>query len=132
MNSLLFDEALDRIVERDSRFDRKAYEFLREALDFTLARIMKEGREGMRHVSGRELLEGFRDFALMQFGPLSATVMREWGLRKGYDVGEMVYALIDEEVFAQQEGDSINDFKGFMSFKEAFERPYEPCGCNNG
>lgn len=131
MNSMMFDNAVDRIVERDSRFDHKAYEFLREALDFTLARMMKEN-DGMRHVSGRELLEGFRDFALLQFGPLSATVMREWGLKNGYHVGEMVYALISEGVFSQQDGDSLNDFKGFTPFKEAFERPYEPAERDNG
>lgn len=126
MNPHIFEHAVAKIVEHDHRFDRKAYEFLREALDFTLTRIMQTRSEGMRHVSGMELLEGFRDFALEQFGPMAGSVMREWGLKNGYNVGEMVYALIDAEVFAQQEGDSIDDFKGFMSFREAFEKPFQP------
>lgn len=126
MNTIAFDTAVARIVENDPRFDRRAYDFLKEALDFTLTRIMKEGQEGMRHVSGMELLHGFKDFALEQFGPMAATVMREWGLKNGYNVGEMVYALINAQVFAQQEGDSLNDFKGFMPFKDAFEKPFEP------
>lgn len=121
-----FEIAVSKIIEKDPRFSIKAYHFLREALDFTLSRIMKDNHDNMRHVSGVELLDGFKDFALDQFGPMTATVMREWGIKNGYHVGEMVYALISEEVFSQQEGDSINDFKGFMSFKDAFEKPFQP------
>lgn len=120
-----FDSVVAAIVAKDPRFHQDAYHFLRDALDFTLSRIAENERAGgSRHVSGMELLEGFRDCALERFGPLSAAVMKEWGLKNGYNVGEMVYALIEESVFAQQEGDSLNDFKGFMSFKEAFEKPF--------
>ncbi len=121
-----FDEAVKQIVDRDKRFSPKAFYFLREALDFTQSRVSEEGHGAMRHVSGAELLEGFKDFALEQFGPMAATVLREWGLKNGFHVGEMVYALIDVGCFSQEEKDSINDFKGFMAFKTAFEKPFEP------
>ena len=61
---------------------------------------LKKGKNGsQRHVSGQELLEGFRDYALAQFGPMASTVMKEWGLRNGKNVGEMVFLLIEEDVF---------------------------------
>ena len=33
--------------------------------------------------------------------------------------------LIEEDVFSKQPEDSLDDFKGFMSFRRAFEEPYE-------
>lgn len=125
MNSTQFDQAVESICRKDARFAREAYFFLREALDFTMRRAAAESG-GSRHVSGQELLGGFRDYALQEFGPMAATVMREWGLSCGYHVGEMVFALISEDVFAKEESDSPQDFKKFQSFREAFEKPYEP------
>ena len=63
--------------------------------------------------------------ALAQFGPMASTVLKEWGLRNGKNVGEMVFLLIEEDVFSKQPEDSLDDFKGFMSFRKAFEEPYE-------
>ena len=55
-----FDEMVDAIVERDPRFHRDAYHFLREALDFTQKIISKENQGTIRHVTGKELLDGLR------------------------------------------------------------------------
>ena len=55
---------------------------------------------------------------------MASTVMKEWGLRNGKNVGEMVFLLIEEDVFSKQPEDSLDDFKGFMS-RKAFEEPYE-------
>jgi len=38
---------------------------------------------------------------------------------------EMVFLLIEEDVFSKQSEDSLDDFKGFMNFRKAFEEPYE-------
>lgn len=56
---------------------------------------------------------------------MASTVLKEWGLRNGKNVGEMVFLLIEEDVFSKQPEDSLDDFKGFMSFRKAFEEPYE-------
>ncbi len=120
-----FEEAVNRIEQRDPRFAPQSYFFLKDALDFTIQRIEEQENGHSRHVSGQELLEGFVDYALAQFGPMAATVMREWGLKNGKNVGEMVFLLIDERIFSKQPGDSLDDFKGFISFKKAFEAPFE-------
>ncbi len=112
-------------MQRDPRFAAKSYHFLRDALDFTVQRIEEQGDGEPRHVSGRELLDGFRDYALNQFGPMAATVMREWGIKNGKNVGEMVFSLIEEQIFGKQPSDSLDDFTGYMSFKKAFETPFE-------
>lgn len=99
MTTPTFEDAVSRIVRKDPRFAERAYSFLKDALDFTMQRVEERENGSQRHVSGQELLEGFRDYALAQFGPMASTVMKEWGLRNGKNVGEMVFLLIEEDVF---------------------------------
>ena len=121
-----FDQSIGSILKRDKRFDPHAYFFLKEALDFTLKRIAESSGGQPRHVSGPELLIGFRDLALDQFGPMAATLMTEWGVRKCGDVGEMVFNLIDEQVFGRQESDCKEDFVGSFDLEDALRQPFLP------
>src|SRR5829696_7664407 len=115
MDQTKFEAALTQIVERDLRYDRAAYQFLREALDFTLKERKKAtGQSG--HVSGQQLLDGLRRYALKQFGPMVITVFEHWGLRSTEDFGHMVFALVDAEIFSRTENDSLEDFKAAYSF----------------
>lgn len=127
MQKLDFAEAIDLIVERTPRYDRDAYYFLRDALDYTV-KVRKKAREasGTGHVSGQQLLEGVRQYAIKEFGPMVVTVLEYWGVRRCEDFGEMVYNLINIGVFGKTDTDSIDDFKGGYSFKEAFVDPYQP------
>ena len=72
------------------------------------------------------MLAGFRDHALEQFGPMASTLMHEWGVRSCRDVGEMVFRLIDEQVFGKQESDRIEDFDGDFDLEESLTRPFVP------
>ena len=87
MTTPTFEDAVSRIVRKDPRFAERAYSFLKDALDFTMQRIEEQENGSQRHVSGQELLEGFRDYALAQFGPMASTVLKEWGLRNGKKCG---------------------------------------------
>lgn len=121
-----FEQSVVSILKRDKRFDPHAYFFLKDALDFTLKRIAEGNAGQARHVSGPELLEGFRDYALEQFGPMASTLMREWGVRKCLDVGDMVFLLIEEQVFGKQDSDSREDFTGVFDFEESLVTPFLP------
>ena len=127
MQKLEFAEAIDLIIERDPRFDREAYYFLRDALDFTV-KARKKARDGnvSGHVSGQQLLEGVRQYAIKQFGPMVVTVLDYCGIHRCEDIGEMVYNLINIGVFGKTDTDSIDDFKGGYDFQEAFVEPYQP------
>jgi uncharacterized repeat protein (TIGR04138 family) len=121
-----FEQSVVSIMKRDKRFDPHAYFFLKDALDFTLKRIADENDGQPRHVSGPELLTGYRDFALDQFGPMASTLMDEWGVEKCQDVGDMVFHLIEEQVFGKQESDQREDFSEVFDFKESLVVPFLP------
>ena len=126
MQPMQYEQSVVSIMKRDRRFDAHAYFFLKDALDFTLKRIAEGNGGQARHVSGPELLEGFRDYALEQFGPMASTLMHEWGVRKCQDVGDMVFLLIEEQVFGKQESDRREDFSGNFDLDDALVTPFIP------
>jgi len=126
MQKIGFAEALDSIVASDPRYQREAYIFLRDALDFTTKQQKKAKGTTVRHVSGPELLEGVRQYALKEFGPLVVTVFDNWGIRSCEDIGHMVFNLISAGIFGKTDQDSIEDFKAVYDFQDAFAKPYAP------
>ncbi|MEI6674162.1 MAG: Minf_1886 family protein [Verrucomicrobiota bacterium] len=126
MQAVHFEQSVLSILNRDKRVDAQAYFFLKDALDFTLKRIAEANQGQTRHVSGPELLAGFRDLALEQFGPMAATLMTEWGIRQCGDIGDMVFHLIEEQIFGRQESDCKEDFAGSFDFEESLRVPFLP------
>ncbi len=126
MHEVSFEEALDLIRARDPRYAREAYLFVREALDHTQKHLARNSRQGIRHVTGQELLEGIREYGLSQFGPMTMFVLGEWGIRSCADFGEIVFNLVDIGVLAKTERDSRADFLSGYEFEEAFRKPFLP------
>lgn len=120
--SELFDVAM-----ADKQFAFEAYEFLHHALAYTqrmlghCAETVPPGGEAQpQHVSGQELLEGVRRFAIEQFGMMASVVFHEWGLRGTGDFGVMVFRLIDAGLWHKSPTDSIDDFVDLYDFEEEF------------
>ncbi len=126
MQKIGFAEALDSIVASDTRYTRDAYVFLRDALDFTTKQQKKIKGTTVRHVAGPELLEGVRQYALKEFGPMVVTVFSSWGINCCEDIGHMVFNLICAGIFGKTEEDSMEDFKSVYDFEEAFAKPFAP------
>ncbi|MDB6094764.1 MAG: hypothetical protein JWM32_2326 [Verrucomicrobia bacterium] len=124
-----FAEIVGLICKEDPRFDRKAYDFIRLGLDHAVKELKKKdsARAGKsRHVSGPELLEGLRIYALEQFGPLAKTVLNSWGVKRCTDFGDIVFNLIEYNVFSKTDNDRREDFSDIYSFDDAFVKPFLP------
>ncbi len=121
-----FLESIRQIVRDDPRYDIDAYLFLREALDHAV-RIFNKPSEGpARHVSGRELLEGIRQYSLAEYGPMTRRVLESWGIRTTEDFGEMVFNMVERGVLGKTDEDKKEDFRGVYDFQTVFEKPYLP------
>jgi uncharacterized repeat protein (TIGR04138 family) len=130
-----FTEIVGLICKEDPRFDRKAYDFIRFGLDHAVKELKKKdatrvGRS--RHVSGPELLEGLRVYALEQYGPLTKTVLNSWGVKRCSDFGEIVFNLIEYNVFSKTDNDRREDFTDLYSFDDAFVKPFLPTRSRGG
>ena len=127
MQAFDYDEVLDMILAKDDRYHRDAYYFVREGLDFTQQKLTKAaGAKEPRHVSGRELMDGMRVYALDNYGPMAKTLLNEWGVSSTEDFGEIVFNLVENNLLAKTEEDSREDFGKGFDFDEAFIEPYQP------
>ena len=125
MQSLNFEEAIREIVAADDRYEFEAYLFVQEAIQYTQKSLGRHKQE-QKHVGGKELLNGIRDYALDTFGPMTPTVLSEWGIHSCEDFGEIVFNLIQHKQATQSQSDSRDDFKGGYDFDEAFRKPFLP------
>lgn len=107
--------ALRAIARAEGRYTLDAYLFLYQSLERAQQLVGDK-----RHVSGQELLEGFRLLAGELFGPLALTVLNAWGLRETRDVGAMVFDLVEHELMGKTEDDCIEDFEDVFEFADAF------------
>ncbi|MEM1107477.1 MAG: Minf_1886 family protein [Planctomycetota bacterium] len=106
-----------------------AFVFVQRGLDFTVRREHGELADDYdpndpdqpsRHISGRVLCEGLRDYAIQQYGLLAGTVLRRWRITRCEDFGHIVFAMVESGMMHKTEDDSIADFEDVFSFREAF------------
>ncbi|MGA2245645.1 MAG: Minf_1886 family protein [Verrucomicrobiota bacterium] len=126
MQEVNFEEVVEELIAQDPRFGRDAYHFTREALDFTQKLISRDHRGTVRHVTGQELLEGIRHYALQQYGPMTMTVLEEWGIKNCRDFGEIVFNMVGSGLLAKTEKDTRDDFRQGYDFADAFRKPFWP------
>jgi uncharacterized repeat protein (TIGR04138 family) len=133
MQSIDFEGELSRIVEKEPRFDREAYIFLRHALDFCHKVEEKAGRKarlvekpGENHVSVARLLDGIRQYALLEYGPMAMMVLNSWGVKSCEDFGEIVFIMVEHRLLSVTEQDTREEFRKGYDFFEAFRTPFKP------
>jgi uncharacterized repeat protein (TIGR04138 family) len=121
-----FDSAVASILASDPRYKLDAYQFVREALERTQKAVNTRHTDGpLRHVSGQQLLEGIREHALAQFGPMATVVLEAWGISNSADFGEIVFNMIEARLLSKTERDCRADFCG-LDFEDAFVLPFLP------
>ncbi len=124
-------KSLEQIVEEVGLYPIEAYEFLHNGLAYTVQKVHGElkdpketGKKKSYHVSGRDLSEGLREFALLRWGMLARTVLRRWGITKTEDFGRIVFALVENGHMSKTDDDTIEDFKNVFDFATAFDEGY--------
>lgn len=126
MDSPEFRSKIRQLVEADPRYHPEAYRFVREGLDYTVKELKKTPEGRIHHVRGNELLQGIRCYAIEQFGPISLSVLKTWGVNRCEDFGEIVFNMVEIGLLGKTEQDDRSDFSGVYSFHEAFVTPFLP------
>jgi uncharacterized repeat protein (TIGR04138 family) len=110
------------------RYHSHAYRFVSAALPYAQKILNRTFSANMddesAHITGPELLEGIRHFALENFGLMTLAVFRRWGIYSTDDFGRIVFELIDRGELRKTDRDHITDFFGVYDFDDAFDRDY--------
>ena len=124
---------LKRLLKEDPRYTVEAYEFVRDALAYA-HEVMHLGTsadggtpadESDRHLTGQELCEASRRYAIEQYGMMARVVLNTWGIRSTSDVGELVYNLINIDLMRKSPTDRREDFDNVFDFRKAFQDDFD-------
>jgi len=119
------------LLEQDQRYHIEAYQFVREALVYAQDTLkmpaQKTAEEGgpEHHITGQQLCEAIRRFALEQYGFMAKLVLANWGIHQTGDFGEIVYNLIRIKQMKKSEADRREDFENVYDFENAFDPVFE-------
>ena len=121
-----FTSAVEQIVRYDTRYAVEAYSFISDAVLYTTRKKEAESRMQKRHISGKELLQGIKEFAVEQFGPIAPEVLRYWGLNNSLAIGNVVFNMVNKKLLGKSQEDTIDDFRVEFDFDSEFAKPFLP------
>ena len=125
---------LVELLNRDTRYRLEAYQFVRESLDYAQnemgmgqASPIQPGEDPPReaHLTGQQLCQAIRQYALEQYGYMSKWVLGAWGLHSTSDLGDIVYNLISISLMKKSASDRREDFDDVYEFEDAFVRDFQ-------
>lgn len=134
-----------QLLRDDPRYRLEAYQFVREALSYAQESLFvdepgsgkrrpkhksaeaseTEQTEGERHLTGQQLCEAIRQYAIEQFGFMAQVVLKSWGVTSTSDFGEIVYNLIGIGFMKKSDTDQRKDFDDVYDFDEAFRDQFQ-------
>lgn len=132
-------DPLGQLLHKDRRYRLEAYVFVWEALSFAQEEL-KLGHESasepseseettedqpQRHVTGQELCDAIRQYALRQYGYMAKAVLNSWGVCTTGDFGEIVFNLIHIGRMRKTKHDRREDFDNLYDFDEVFQRNFK-------
>src|SRR6478736_1222858 len=122
-----------KLLKDDRRYKIDAYAFVFEALNYAHTQLglgvdkpgeaeeeeSEEiaGKETERHLTGQQLCEAIRQYALEQYGYLAKSVLNSWGVHSTGDFGEIVFNLIRIEQMRKTSDDRREDFDDVFDFE---------------
>lgn len=123
-----------QLLKDDPRYKLEAYQFVRDALAYAQDELGM-GRKvdpneaddlpAEAHLTGQQLCEAIRQYALAQYGLMAKIVLNSWGVCETSDFGEIVYNLIRIGLMKKSDTDRREDFNDVYDFEEAFEREFK-------
>ncbi len=136
------DHPIARLLEEDQRYKFEAYAFIFEALHYAQD-VLEMGAESQteqtdesaeesetpagpeHHVTGRELCDAIRRYAIEQYGYMAKTVLNSWGINCTGDFGEIVFNLIRVGQMRKTPSDTRVDFDNIYDFDVAFQQQFK-------
>jgi uncharacterized repeat protein (TIGR04138 family) len=132
-----------KLLKDDRRYKIDAYVFVFEALNYAhnslgmgaepAAETEAEdddpeepsSRESERHLTGQQLCEAIRQYALEQYGYMAQDVLKSWGVTSTGDFGEIVFNLIRVGQMRKTKDDAREDFNDVFDFDTGLRQSFK-------
>jgi uncharacterized repeat protein (TIGR04138 family) len=130
---------LAKLLASDKRYKFEAYVFVFESLNYAHEKLglgqehppeeeaPPETRKGAskkaeRHLTGQQLCDAVRQYALEQYGLMAKAVLNSWGVKNTGDIGNIVFNLIEAGQMRKTKQDRREDFDNVFDFEQALVR----------
>ena len=116
-----------QLLRDDQRYKAEAYQFVGEALNYAQEARKEEPADtesSESHLTGQQLCDVIRLYALQQYGLLAQAVLNSWGVFETSDFGEIVYNLIRIGRMKKSAEDRREDFDDVYSFDTALNQTF--------
>jgi uncharacterized repeat protein (TIGR04138 family) len=120
-----YHDSVAKLLLDDPRYTEDAYHFVRDTVEYAAHHLQRDAGRS-QHISGQELLECMKLFALQEYGPMAHTVLRTWGIRETGDFGNIVFAMIGKKLLRASKDDAIEHFQNGFDFAVVFDSPFVP------
>ena len=129
--------ALHQLVAKDRQYPIEAYFFVRDALSYAAdslelshqhcgeAELYSPESMEERHLTGQQLCEAIREFAINQFGLMSRVVLKYWGINSTSGFGDIVYNMIEIGLMKKSDQDRRSHFDNVYDFEDVFDHQFE-------
>jgi uncharacterized repeat protein (TIGR04138 family) len=129
-----------KLLQDDRRYKIDAYAFVFEALNFAHTKLglgterepefeepesEETPREIERHLTGQQLCEAIRRYALDQYGYMAKCVLNSWGVSNTGDFGEIVFNLINIGQMRKTPEDRREDFDDVFDFETGLRQSFK-------
>lgn len=137
-------EKIKQLVREDPRYKFEAYAFVFESLNYAHKELGmgavkstepsgeaadepagEDDPAAERHLTGQQLCEASRRYALEQYGYMAKCVLNSWGICQTGDLGEIVFNLIRAGQMKKTKDDRREDFDDVFDFDSALEQGFK-------
>lgn len=138
LNAAASRQQILALLRQDPRYKLEAYAFVFEALTYAHKILgmgavrpseppeeSEEEAEGERHLTGQQLCEAIRQYALEQYGYMAKTVLNSWGVFTTGDFGEIVFNLIGIGQMRKTKDDRREDFNDVFDFETGLRESFQ-------
>ena len=137
-----------KLLKEDRRYKIDAYAFVFEALNYAHTQLGMGAerpaeseeedpeepipKEAERHLTGQQLCEAIRQYAVEQYGGMAKSVLAHWGVRSTGDFGEIVFNLIAIGQMRKTDSDRREDFDNVFDFEDGFRDVFGSLASDSG
>jgi uncharacterized repeat protein (TIGR04138 family) len=130
-----------KLLKEDRRYKIDAYAFVFEALNYAHTQLgmgaeraaeaeedepeEPSPKEAERHLTGQQLCEAIRQYALEQYGYMAQCVLNSWGVNSTSDFGEIVFNLIGIGQMRKTSDDQREDFDNVFDFETGLRQSFK-------
>ncbi|HVU88423.1 MAG TPA: Minf_1886 family protein [Pirellulales bacterium] len=129
-------QTLALLLREDKRYQRPAYLFVFDALNYAHSELGMGGAPSSgeqednpattdRHLTGQELCEAIRLYALDQYGYMAKCVLNSYGVHTTGDFGEIVFNLIRVGLMRKTDDDRREDFDDVFDFETGLQKSFQ-------